>query len=149
MLRPLVAVLLAGTVTVAAAQRAGVPPQLRCTGNEPSWAVQAGPDSARLTRLAAAPEVEDFRGGLSHLAFLDPPWALWRGASPRDRRRTLVVAIRKELCRDTMADGPPFEYRAVVSFPDGSAATGCCRATPDDGPRKATSAPPKSRSAAN
>jgi hypothetical protein len=27
-----------------------------------------------------------------------------------------------------MADGPPADYRAIISFADGTAATGCCRA---------------------
>ena len=129
MVRTLLATLFAAAAMPASGQQPVAPLHLRCTGNEPSWAIDAGPDNARVTRLAAKKEEEIFRGGLARLAFLDPPWAVWRGASPADRRRTLVVTVRREACRDTMADGPPFDYRAVVSFPDGSAVTGCCRAT--------------------
>jgi uncharacterized membrane protein len=148
MVRTLLATLFAAAAMPASGQQPVVPLHLRCTGNEPLWAIEAGPDNARVTRLAAKKEEEIFRGGLARLAFLDPPWAVWRGASPADRRRTLVVTVRREACRDTMADGPPFDYRAVVSFPDGSAATGCCRAAPS-GVEGSAPAAPKSGSRAD
>jgi uncharacterized membrane protein len=149
MLRTLLATLFAAAAIPASGEQSVVPLHLRCTGNEPSWAIEAGPDNARMTRLAAKKEEEVYRGGLARLAFLDPPWEIWRGASLEDPKRTLVVTMRKEACRDTMADGPPFDYRAVVSFPDGSAATGCCRATFGGVEGRAPAAPPKSRSRAN
>jgi uncharacterized membrane protein len=54
-----------------------------------------------------------------------PEWIVWRGTSAA--KRTLVVTLRKETCRDTMSDEAAFAYRAVVSFADGTAAHGCCR----------------------
>lgn len=97
-----------------------------CSGNEPFWRIEMNRASAVLTR-PGADEIEDhaFAGHLETFGFLDPPWRVWRG---RNAGGELVVVAREETCQDTMADEAVFDHRAVVSFPEGRAATGCCRA---------------------
>jgi uncharacterized membrane protein len=102
---------------------------LVCTGNEPFWRLEMGPKTARWSRPGREDVEEDeLQGGLSGLGFLDPQAWVWRGEVGGDPAQTLVAVMRAETCHDTMADLPPFDFRAVVSFPDGLAATGCCRA---------------------
>lgn len=98
-----------------------------CYGNEPFWRIEMNQTSAVLT-TPGADEIENhvFAGRLDTFDFLDPPWRFWRGRNTGDGE--LVVVARKETCEDTMADEAVFDHRAVVSFPEGRAATGCCRA---------------------
>jgi uncharacterized membrane protein len=117
--------------SVAPAPQAVVPLALRCTGNEPGWRLDAGRDGALLSRPEGAAGLERaaeerFRGAPVPLDFLDPPWIVWRGAAVRDARRVLALSARREACSDTMADGPPSGWRAVLSLPDGAALAGCC-----------------------
>jgi len=106
-----------------------VPLHLRCTGNEPGWRIDAGPGSALLRTQEGSPAGETFRGRARHLDYLDPEWTVWRGRSTARGDRVLVLTVRREACADTMADGPPFDARAVVSLPDGRARAGCCNVT--------------------
>jgi len=106
-----------------------VPLHLRCTGNEPGWRIDAGPDSALLRTQGGRPAEETFRGRARQLGLLDPEWTVWRGRSTARGDRVVVLTVRREACPDTMADGPPLEARAVVSLPDGRALTGCCNVT--------------------
>jgi uncharacterized membrane protein len=102
-----------------------------CSGNEPFWRLEMERSAARWSRPGREEVEEDeLHGGLSDLGFLDPEAWVWRGEVGGDPAQTLVAVLRVETCHDTMADLPPFDVRAVVSFPDGLAATGCCRAGP-------------------
>jgi uncharacterized membrane protein len=113
---------------VATAQQGIAPAQLKCTGNEPFWSVDVGPDNALLDRLAQPREQAVYRGELRRFTYLDPEWLVWRGQSIQQSTRVLTIVARREACHDTMADGPPADYRTVILFADGTAATGCCRA---------------------
>ena len=69
-----------------------------------------------------------FDGSLTRLDYMTPPWALWRGGGAGGEG-DLVVAMRAEICQDTMSDeGGTFDLRALLSHPDGRVLTGCCRA---------------------
>ncbi|TVS00340.1 MAG: hypothetical protein EA406_00685 [Rhodospirillales bacterium] len=100
---------------------------LSCRGNEPFWALDISATSAFERSLLADGSFErTYQGRLSSFAFLDPPWAVFRGET--EDAETVVLVAREEACFDTMK-GEAFDQRAVVSFPDGTAATGCCHAT--------------------
>jgi uncharacterized membrane protein len=105
-------------------------PSYACSGNEPFWRIEMSQASAVLTRPGADDiEADVFAGRLDTLDFLDPPWRVWRGRKAGGG--DLVLVIREEPCRDTMADEAVFDHRAVVSFPEGPAASGCCHAIAD------------------
>lgn len=114
--------------TVATAQQDIAPAHMKCTGNEPFWSIDVGPSNALLDRLSQPRERAVYRGKLQRFTYLEPEWLVWRGQSIRQSTHILTVVARREACQDTMADGPPSDYRAVISFADGTAATGCCRA---------------------
>jgi uncharacterized membrane protein len=114
--------------TVATAQQDIAPAHMKCTGNEPFWSIDVGPSNALLDRLAQPRERAVYRGQLQRFMYLEPEWLVWRGQSIRQSTHVLTIVARREACQDTMADGPPADYRAIVSFADGTAATGCCRA---------------------
>ena len=120
-------------MAMSANARAGDPEGISytCSGNEPFWRIEMNRTLAVLTR-PHADEIEDhvFAGSLNTFDFLDPPWRVWRGRKTGTRGGELVVVAREETCRDTMADEAVFDHRAVVSFPEGHAATGCCHAVP-------------------
>jgi hypothetical protein len=67
-----------------------------------------------------------FRGAPQAFMYLTPAAVVWRGDSTHLPRETLVVALREEACRSTMADGPPLPWRALLSLKPGEALTGCC-----------------------
>ena len=79
---------------------------------------------------------ERLQGAFDDLAFLEPPWRVWRGRAAGDPSRVLVATMRAETCRDSMS-GRRFDHRGVLSFPNGAAETGCCSITLD--PDAATS----------
>lgn len=113
---------------VATAQQDIAPAHMKCTGNEPFWSIDVGPSNALLDRLAEPRERAVYRGQLQRFMYLEPEWLVWRGQSIRQSTHMLAIVARREACHDTMADGPPADYRAIISFADGTAATGCCRA---------------------
>jgi len=113
---------------MATAQQDIAPAHMKCTGNEPFWSVDVGPSNALLDRLAQSRERAVYRGELRRFMYLEPEWLVWRGQSIRQSTHVLTIVARREACQDTMADGPPADYRAIISFADGTAATGCCRA---------------------
>ena len=113
---------------VATAQQDIAPAHMKCTGNEPFWSIDVGPSNALLDRLAQPRERAVYRGQLQRFMYLEPEWLVWRGQSIRQSTHVLTIVARREACQDTMADGPPADYRAIISFADGTAATGCCRA---------------------
>ena len=102
---------------------------LDCRGEEPFWRVRVKPEGATMERLSdVGRPAQVFAGALTTFGFLQPPWLAWRGAAP-EAGGVLTVVARQEPCRSTMADGPPVEFRAVVTFPSGESAVGCCAAT--------------------
>ena len=111
---------------MATAQQDIAPAHMKCTGNEPFWSVDVGPSNALLDRLAQSRERAVYRGELRRFMYLEPEWLVWRGQSIRQSTHVLTIVARREACQDTMADGPPADYRAIISFADGTAATGCC-----------------------
>jgi uncharacterized membrane protein len=113
---------------LATGQQDIAPAHMKCTGNEPFWSIDVGPSNALLDRLAQSRERAVYRGRLQRFTYLEPEWLVWRGQSIRQSTHVLTIVARREACQDTMADGPPADYRAVISFADGTAATGCCRA---------------------
>jgi uncharacterized membrane protein len=113
---------------MAMAQQDIVPAQMKCTGNEPFWSIEVGPGNALLDRLAQSHEQAVYRGELHRFTYLEPEWLVWRGQSIRQSTDVLTLVARREACQDTMADGPPADYRVIISFADGTSATGCCRA---------------------
>lgn len=123
----------------AAAEPGPLPGAFGCSGNEPFWALTVDGEEGAFSRPGADGVAETALTGGGHgLDYLDPPVFVWRGgpASPQaqpaeeaeaeELSGDLVVGIFPQTCRDTMADLPPFAYRAVLSLPDGRAATGCC-----------------------
>lgn len=99
-----------------------------CSGNEPFWRIEITPTEAVLSKPGPdGVEQQVFQGHLDAFAYLDPAWGLWRGKEI-GQKGDLVVVIRQETCRDTMADEAVFDHRVLVSFPEGNAASGCCNA---------------------
>jgi hypothetical protein len=78
---------LAATLASSAVAQPMVPLHLQCSGREPEWRLDAGPDAAQLTRADAKPVAETFRGTL--LRLVSPQWdgAAWRGARRERARR--------------------------------------------------------------
>jgi uncharacterized membrane protein len=98
-----------------------------CRGEEPFWQLEASRTTAVLNRLATKGNREViFRGAPQAFMFLQPAAVVWRGDSTHLPRETLVVALREETCRSTMADGPAMPWRAMLSLKTGEALTGCC-----------------------
>lgn len=99
--------------------------ELVCSGTEPFWRLEADGGSGTLTRPGPERVVETrLTGALERLGYLDPPWLVWRGR-PAGGDEPLVAVVRREACSDAMS-GARFDHRAVVSFPESPAATGCC-----------------------
>ncbi|MFN8837235.1 MAG: hypothetical protein ACK5XG_00360, partial [Burkholderiales bacterium] len=82
---------LAATLASWAVAQPMVPLQLQCSGREPQWRLDAGPEAALLTRPDAKPVAETFRGTL--LRLVSPQWdgAAWRGAVPASPSRALAA----------------------------------------------------------
>ena len=113
--------------TAASAQQVVVVQGAMCRGEEPFWQLEASRTTVVLNRLATKRNREViFRGAPQTFMFLTPAAVVWRGDSTHLPRETLVVALREEACRSTMADGPPLPWRAIVSLKPGEALTGCC-----------------------
>ena len=109
------------------AQQVAVVQGALCRGEEPFWQLEASRTTAVLNRLATKGNREViFRGAPQAFMFLTPAAVVWRGDSTHLPRETLVVALREEACRSTMADGPPLPWRALLSLKTGEALTGCC-----------------------
>lgn len=111
----------------ACAQQAVVVQGALCRGEEPFWQLEASRTTAVLNRLATKGNREViFHGAPQAFMYLTPAGIVWRGDSTHLPRETLVVALREEACRSTMADGPPLPWRAMISLKPGEALTGCC-----------------------
>lgn len=109
------------------AQQAVVVQGALCRGEEPFWQLEASRTTAVFNRLATKGNKEViFRGMPQALMFLTPAVVVWRGESTHLPKDTLVVTMREEACRSTMADTPPLPWRAVLSLRTGEALTGCC-----------------------
>jgi len=109
------------------AQQAVVVQGALCRGEEPFWQLEA----SRTTAVFKGPLPKGsreviFRGAPQAFMFLQPAAVVWRGDSTHLPRETLVVVLREEACRSTMADGPPLPWRVMLSRKTGEALTGCC-----------------------
>ena len=110
-----------------AAEQAVVVQGALCRGEEPFWQLEASRTTAVFNRLAIKGNREViFHGAPQAFMFLTPAAVVWRGDSTHLPRETLVVTMREESCRSTMADGPPLPWRAMLSLKTGDAMTGCC-----------------------
>lgn len=113
--------------TAVPAQQVVVVQGALCRGEEPFWQLEASRTTAVLNRLATKGKGEViFRGAPQAFMYLTPAAVVWRGDSTHLPRETLVVAMREEACRSTMADGPSLPWRALLSLKTGEALTGCC-----------------------
>ena len=113
--------------TAVPAQQVVVVQGALCRGEEPFWQLEASRTTAVFNRLATKGNREViFRGAPQAFMFLTPAAVIWRGDSTHLPRETLVVALREEACRSTMADGPPLPWLAMLSLRTGEALTGCC-----------------------
>ena len=100
---------------------------LDCRGEEPFWNINANRTSARNSSLGPKGKREVvFSGSLQTLSVLTPPMTVWRGDSTHLPKETLVVSLREEACKSTMAEGPALTHRAILSVRSGEAVTGCC-----------------------
>ena len=79
-----------------------------------------------LNRFATKGKKVIFRGAPQMFMHLTPAAVVWRGDSTHLPRETLVVSMREESCRSTIADMPPSPWRAILSLKTGEALTGCC-----------------------
>ena len=119
--------LVANTVPALAQQQPVVVQGLDCRGEEPFWRVEANRTSAQYSSLGPRGKREIvFRGSLQTMSFMQPPMTVWRGDSTHLPKETLILSLREEACKSTMADGPALTHRAVLSLKAGDAATGCC-----------------------
>ncbi|MCC7327132.1 MAG: hypothetical protein IT521_10050 [Burkholderiales bacterium] len=122
-----VAVIAALVALAAAAQSPLTVQRFECLGEEPSWRLDVSGVTATYTTLGAkGKRVVVFRGSLQAMSFLTPAVYVWRGDTTQLPRETLVVSLREEACRSTMADTPPLTHRAILSLKAGEALTGCC-----------------------
>ena len=113
--------------TAASAQQAVIVQGALCRGEEPFWQLEASRTTAVFNGLLTKGNREViFRGAPQAFMFLQPAAVVWRGDSTHLPRETLVVTLREEACRSTMADGPPLPWRAILSRKTGEALTGCC-----------------------
>ena len=110
-----------------AAADEGLPAAYACTGNEPFWSLEIMGQNGTWSRLTGAGiEETPMTGQAGPLAYLDPRVLVWRGTGDA-LAGDIVAVITEQTCLDTMADVPPFAFRAVVSTPAGEALAGCCR----------------------
>lgn len=113
--------------TAASAQQSVVVQGALCRGEEPFWQLEASRTTGVFNRLATnRNRAVIFRGAPQALMFLTPAVVVWRGESTHLPKETLVVTMREEACRSTMADAQPLPWRAVLSLRTGEALTGCC-----------------------
>ena len=99
------------------AQQAVVVQGALCRGEEPFWQLEASRTTAVLNRLATKPNREVmFRGAPQAFMYLAPAAVVWRGDSTHLPKETLVITLREEACRSTMADAPPLPWRALVKM---------------------------------
>lgn len=141
--RLLIGALLAAVAPLAPAQAPPPIPGVVCRGEEPFWSLDAGRASAVYSELAARGRREVvFRGSLQTLSYLSPPVIVWRGDSTHLPKETLVVTLREEACRSTMADGPAFAYSAIVSLKSSLVRAGCCNLRDGNEPKPRAGAKP-------
>jgi len=134
--------------TAVPAQQMVVVQGIQCRGEEPFWQVDANRTTATFNRLAAKGSREViFRGAPQSLSYLKPMALVWRGDSTHLPRETLVIALREEACRSTMADGPALGWQAILSLRPGEALSGCCTVQAGFDTRTAPLADPGRKSA--
>ena len=100
---------------------------LLCRGEEPFWQLDANRTTAVFNRLVTKGNREVvFRGAPQIITDPKPQALVWRGDSTHLPRETLVVMLREETCRSTMADSQATLWRALLSMKTGEALAGCC-----------------------
>ncbi|MFO1413709.1 MAG: hypothetical protein U1F10_07340 [Burkholderiales bacterium] len=129
-LHPLLALACAALAQAAFAAPPLVLQEFQCRGEEPFW----GLAGTRVSAVLSTPGVKGkretvFRGALQNVGAGAPTTLVWRGESTHLPKDTLVVVLREEACRSTMADGPTLTHRAVLSLRGSDALTGCCSLT--------------------
>ena len=112
---------------LAAAQGPLAVQEFQCRGEEPFW----GLAGTRVSAVYSVPGPKGkrevvFRGTLQGVAPQQPTVVVWRGESTHLPKDTLVIVLREEACKSTMADGPALTHRALVSLRGTDALTGCC-----------------------
>jgi len=123
----LAALVASQTLAPPAGAAASSGPLYVCRGDEPPWTLELDDAGGTLTRPSAAgADGQALVGRLRRFEQLDPPWVLWRGHT-RAGAYTMVATLRAESCRSALPDAAEMPYRALVSFPDGSVASGCCQ----------------------
>ena len=122
---------MAASLGPAAAQSAGqsstFPQQLECAGNEPGWILRINGPTAELSSLVMSTTLS-LTGRDRAMDFLDPPVLVWRGTAGAPTH-TIVAFVTAGACYDTMADGPPYPFSAVISVSEGEVYAGCCGPT--------------------
>lgn len=99
---------------------AGAAQNFQCLGLEPSWRLEIAGTTAQHWAGEAAPTA--LTGSLS--THLSRKLAVWRGSSGNGR--DLVLAMREEMCSDTVSD-TQYTFSAALSLPGGRLLHGCCR----------------------
>ena len=112
--------------TAAFAQQVVVVQGALCRGEEPFWQLEASRTTAVLNRFATKGKEVIFRGAPQTFMYLTPAAVVWRGDSTHLPKETLVLSLREESCRSSLADTTPSPWRAILSLKTGEALTGCC-----------------------
>lgn len=93
----------------------------KASGNEPFWSFRIGPSETRVSRLAADTEEWSFSTPSPQVRGY-----LWRYRPGQANGREVVLELRRNPCRDSMA-GHYFAYSAVLQVGE-DRLTGCARA---------------------
>lgn len=129
------ALLVAAAIPPAAAQAPLTVLEFQCRGEEPFW----GLAGTRVSAVYSTPGPKGtrqvvFRGAPQAIGPAAPASFVWRGESTHLPKDTLVIALREEACKSTMADGPALTHRAILSLRGADALTGCCTVKLSGGP---------------
>ncbi len=121
------AIALAAGASTLAVSPSLVAQEIQCRGEEPFWGLAGTRTSAVYSTPGPKGRREVvFRGALYTVGGATAPTLVWRGESTHLPKDTLVLNLREEACKSTMADGSVFTHRAVLSLRGGEALAGCC-----------------------
>ncbi len=99
-----------------------VPRVFACRGNEPSWALDIAADGADFRTLDAEARFDGVLKANEGGSFR------FSGLAADSTGQEVNALMSPGQCFDTMADGPAQPFIAQVLLPDGTEASGCCRA---------------------